>query len=207
MQSSALFRRCGVNSREAIVTRDTSETKVKVRIAIDGSGRSVVQSGVRMFDHFLTQIARHGMFDLEVSSSGDDQHHIVEDVAICLGRAFNEALGDKAGISRMAHAIVPMDEALSIVAIDISGRGAGYVTAPFSGAMIGDLESDMVRHFFLTFATEGRLSLHARIDAGLNDHHKAESLFKALARALDAACTIDNRRAGDVPSSKGVLEH
>jgi imidazoleglycerol-phosphate dehydratase len=196
-----------VNSREAIVTRDTTETKVKVRLAIDGSGRSEVQSGVRMFDHFLTQIARHGMFDLEVSASGDDQHHTVEDVAICLGRAFNEALGDKAGISRMAQAVVPMDEALSMVAIDISGRGAGYVTAPFSGAMIGDMESDMVRHFLLTFATEGRLTLHACIEAGLNDHHKAESLFKALARALDSACTIDSRRVGEVPSSKGVLEH
>lgn len=195
-----------MKSREAIVTRDTSETTVKVRISIDGSGRSEVDSGVRMFDHFLTQIARHGMFDLEVSARGDDQHHVVEDVAICLGRAFNEALGDKAGLSRMAHAIVPMDEARSMTAIDISGRGAGFVTAAFAGAMIGDMESDMVRHFLLTFASEGRLTLHARIEEGLNDHHKAESLFKALARALDAACTIDGRRAGEVPSSKGILE-
>jgi imidazoleglycerol-phosphate dehydratase len=159
-----------------------------------------------MFDHFLTQIARHGMFDLEVSASGDDQHHIVEDVAICLGRAFNEALGDKRGIARMAHALVPMDEALAMVAIDLSGRGGAYVVLPFAGAMIGDLESDMVRHFLLTFATEGRFTLHARIEAGMNDHHKAESLFKALARTLDGACHIDARRQGDVPSSKGVIE-
>jgi len=159
-----------------------------------------------MFDHFLTQIARHGMFDLAVSASGDDQHHVVEDVAICLGRAFNDALGDKKGIARMGDAIVPMDEALSSVAVDISGRGAGHVTAPFAGAMIGDLESDMVRHFLQTFAVEGRLTLHARIECGLNDHHKAESLFKALARALDGACRLDIRRAGSVPSSKGVLE-
>ena len=195
-----------MNCRAASVTRDTEETRVNIQLTIDGSGQSDVHSGVHMFDHFLTQIARHGMFDLAVSASGDDQHHVVEDVAICLGRAFNQALGDKNGIARMGHAIVPMDEALSSVAVDISGRGAGYVSAPFAGAMIGDLESDMVRHFLQTFAVEGRMTLHARIECGLNDHHKAESLFKALARALDGACRFDIRRAGSVPSSKGVLE-
>jgi len=195
-----------VNCRAASITRDTKETRVNIQLTIDGSGQSDVHSGVRMFDHFLAQIARHGMFDLAVSASGDDQHHVVEDVAICLGKAFNEALGDKKGIARMGHAIVPMDEALSSVAVDISGRGAGYVSAPFAGAMIGELESDMVRHFLRTFAVEGRITLHARIECGLNDHHKAESLFKALARALDDACRLDTRRAGDIPSSKGVLE-
>lgn len=195
-----------MNCRAASITRDTKETRVNIQLTIDGSGQSDVHSGVRMFDHFLAQIARHGMFDLAVSASGDDQHHVVEDVAICLGKAFNEALGDKKGIARMGHAIVPMDEALSSVAVDISGRGAGYVSAPFAGAMIGELESDMVRHFLRTFAVEGRITLHARIECGLNDHHKAESLFKALARALDDACRLDTRRAGDIPSSKGVLE-
>ena len=195
-----------MNCRAASVTRETEETRVNIQLTIDGSGQSDVHSGVHMLDHFLTQIARHGMFDLAVSASGDDQHHVVEDVAICLGRAFNQALGDKNGIARMGHAIVPMDEALSSVAVDISGRGAGYVSAPFAAAMIGDLESDMVRHFLQTFAVEGRMTLHARIECGLNDHHKAESMFKALARALDNACRLDIRRAGNIPSSKGVLE-
>ncbi len=195
-----------MNCREASVTRDTTETKVSVHIAIDGAGQADITTGVRMFDHFLTQIARHGMFDLTVSSAGDDQHHVVEDVAICLGRALNEALGDKNGITRMASVLVPMDEALSMIAIDISGRGAAYVAAPFAAAMIGDMESDMVRHFLLTFAAEGRFTLHARVESGLNDHHKAESLFKALARALDGACRVDERRHGGIPSSKGTLE-
>ena len=194
-----------MNCRATSIARDTKETRVNIQLTIDGSGQADVHSGVRMFDHFLTQIARHGMFDLSVSASGDDQHHVVEDVAICLGRAFNQALGDKNGIARMGHAIVPMDEALSSVAVDISGRGSGYVSAPFAGAMIGDFESDMVRHFLQTFAVEGRMTLHARIECGLNDHHKAESMFKALARALDDACRLDIRRAGDIPSSKGVL--
>jgi imidazoleglycerol-phosphate dehydratase len=195
-----------VNCREASITRDTTETKVKVHVSIDGSGQADINTGVRMFDHFLTQVARHGMFDLAVSSVGDDQHHVIEDVAICLGRAVNEALGDKGGLTRMSHALVPMDESLSMVAIDLSGRGAAYVAAPFAAAMIGDMESDMVRHFLLTFATEGRFTLHARVEAGINDHHKAESLFKALARALDGASRVDERRKGAVPSSKGVLE-
>ena len=195
-----------MSCRQANVTRDTAETKVRVHVSIDGSGLADMNSGVRMFDHFLTQIARHGLFDLTVSCVGDDQHHTVEDVAICLGRAFNEALGEKKGITRMAHALVPMDESLSMVAIDVSGRGAAHVVAPFAGALIGDLESDMVRHFLVTFATEGRFTLHARVEAGLNDHHKAESLFKALARALDGACRLNERRLGEVPSSKGILE-
>ncbi|TFH37213.1 MAG: imidazoleglycerol-phosphate dehydratase HisB [Dehalococcoidia bacterium] len=195
-----------MSCRTASVTRHTDETKIKVHLAIDGSGGSEVDSGIRMFDHFLTQIARHGIFDLKVEARGDDQHHTVEDVAICLGRAFNEALGEKRGIVRMANALVPMDEALSSVAVDLSGRGAAYITASFNDSMIGDLEADMVRHFLMTFASEGRLTLHARVEYGLNDHHKAESLFKALGRALEGACRLDSRRGDDIPSSKGVLE-
>ena len=196
-----------MSSRKATVTRETSETAVRVELTIDGTGGSSMNTGVRMFDHLLTQISRHGLFDLAVSASGDNQHHIVEDVAICIGRAFNEALGDKSGIVRMSHAIVPMDDARSLVAIDISGRGSARITAPFTFATIEDLESDMVRHFLITFASEARLSLHATVECGDNDHHKAESLFKALARALDTACRRDERRGADVPSSKGILEH
>jgi imidazoleglycerol-phosphate dehydratase len=193
--------------RSARIVRETGETRVVVELAIDGDGASTIATGVRMFDHLLTQVARHGMMNLTVAASGDDQHHMVEDVAICLGRALNEALGDRTGVTRMEQAIVPMDEALSLVAIDLSGRGGAVVSAPFATAAIGDLESDMVRHFLVTLASEAKVTLHARVEYGLNDHHKAESLFKALGRALDAACRIDPRREGRVPSSKGVLEH
>lgn len=193
--------------RSARIVRETGETRVVVELAIDGEGASTIATGVRMFDHLLTQVARHGMMNLTVAASGDDQHHTVEDVAICLGRALNEALGDRTGVTRMAQAIVPMDECLSLVAIDLSGRGGAVVSAPFTTAAIGDLESDMIRHFLVTLASEAKITLHARVEYGLNDHHKAESLFKALARALDAACRIDPRREGRVPSSKGVLEH
>ncbi|MFW6055989.1 MAG: imidazoleglycerol-phosphate dehydratase HisB [Chloroflexota bacterium] len=193
--------------RKGAVNRETSETAVRVELTIDGTGAAGMSTGIRMFDHLLTQVSRHGLFDLTVSSSGDNQHHIVEDVAICMGRALNEALGDKSGIVRMAHAIVPMDDALSLVAIDISGRGGAHTRTPFACPAIGDLESDMVRHFLLTFASEAKLSLHATVECGENDHHKAESLFKALGRALDLACSRDERRGAEVPSSKGILEH
>jgi len=195
-----------MKDRTARIERQTSETTVVVELTVDGAGASDISTGVRMFDHFLTQIARHGLFDLKVAASGDDQHHLAEDVAMCLGRALNEALGDKAGIVRMADAMVPMDEALAVVAIDISGRGSATISTPFSTPMIGDLESDLVRHALASFATEARLTLHARVDCGINDHHKAEALFKALACALRQACSLDSRRAGVVPSSKGVLE-
>lgn len=192
--------------RTANVVRETSETAVRIELDIDGTGVSEIASGVRMFDHLLAQLARHGMFDLKVAAHGDDQHHTVEDVAICLGRALNEALGDKEGIVRMGHALVPMDGALSMVAVDVSGRGGAVVVAPFSAVAIGNLESDLVRHFLTTFATEARVSLHARVECGVNDHHRGESLFKALGRALDEACRLDVRRKGVVPSTKGVLE-
>jgi imidazoleglycerol-phosphate dehydratase len=192
--------------RKAIVARETSETSVRVELGIDGSGAASIRTGIRMFDHLLAQVARHGLFDLTVSANGDDQHHVVEDVGICFGRALNEALGDKAGIVRMAHAVVPMDEALSLVAIDVSGRGGAYVSAPFTHAYVGDMESDMVRHFLVTLAAESRTTIHARVECGENDHHKAESLFKSLARALYGACALDARRGSDVPSTKGVIE-
>ncbi len=194
-----------MSCRKGRSARQTTETKVDVELNLDGAGESRIGTGIQMLDHFLTQIARHGMLDLSITATGDDQHHVVEDVAICFGQALSQALGDKRGIVRMAHALVPMDEALSCVAIDISGRGGAHLTAPFSHATISELEADMVRHFFISLAVEARITLHARVEAGENDHHKAESLFKAFGRALRCACAKDPRSIDVVPSSKGTL--
>jgi len=195
--------------RTATIVRETGETSVTVELNVDGSGRHEVSTGLVMLDHMLSQLARHGAFDLTVRSQArmdPDGHHTVEDVAIALGQAFNKALGDKKGIARMAHAYVPLDEALAFVAIDISGRGYPVVEAQFGSQAVGDLLTDLVRHFFETFAREGRINLHAQVIKGVNDHHKVECLFKALARSLDAATRIDERVAGHVPSTKGVIQ-
>lgn len=195
-----------MGKRTATITRETGETKIRVELNIDGRGRFDIKTGIRMFDHMLTHIAQHGLFDIKLSASGWDQHHVVEDVAISLGQALNKALGDKRGITRMAHALVPMDEALAMVAVDISGRGYAVIEAPFKRKKIGDLESDIVAHFLQTFATEARLNLHAKLLGSTNDHHKAEALFKALGRALDSASKIDERIPDEVPSTKGTIE-
>jgi len=195
-----------VANRVATVTRETTETKIRVELVIDGRGRFEVQTGITMFDHMLSHIAQHGLLDIKVEASGWDQHHLVEDVAISLGKALGEALGDKKGIVRMGHALVPMDEALAMVVVDISGRGHAVIEAPFKRKKIGDMESDLVAHFLQTFAHEGRLNLHARLLSGKNEHHIAEAIFKALGRALDAATKLDQRIAGEVPSTKGVIE-
>ena len=192
--------------RKAKVTRETAETNVMVELNIDGSGQFEVTTGIRMFDHLLTQLAQHGVFDITISASGADQHHVVEDVAISLGKAFSQALAEKRGIARMGHAVVPMDEALSAVAVDIGGRGYSVVEASFTGADIGDLDADLVRHFLVSFASEAKMNLHAKVLSGINDHHKAEALFKALGRALDSATRIDERILGRVPSTKEVIE-
>jgi len=192
--------------RKAIITRDTAETNVRVELNIDGRGQFEIATGTRMFDHLLSQLARHGVFDIKLSASGDDQHHIVEDVAISLGKAFNQALGEKQGIARMAHAVVPMDEALAAVAIDVGGRAYSVVEAPFGSVNIDDLETDLVRHFLVSFASEAKINLHATILPGPNDHHKAEALFKALGQALDSATRIDERIVGRIPSTKEVIE-
>ncbi len=192
--------------RKATVTRETAETNVKVELNIDGSGQFEITTGIRMLDHFLTQLAQHGIFDIKISATGADQHHIVEDVAISLGKAFNQALGEKRGIARMAHAVVPMDEALAAVAVDICGRAYSVVEAAFSSANIGDLCADLVRHFLVSFASEAKINLHAKVLVGINDHHKAEALFKALGRALDSATHIDERILGRVPSTKEIIE-
>ena len=195
--------------RSATVRRETGETTVAVEIDVDGTGRSEVSTGLTMLDHMLAQLARHGVNDLRVEASATmdpDGHHTVEDVAIALGQAFNEALGDKRGIVRMATAAAPLDEALATVTVDISGRGYAVINADFGIEIVGDLLTDLVRHFLETFAREARLNLHADVVRGVNDHHKVECLFKALARALDAATRIDARVAGAVPSTKGVIE-
>ncbi len=192
--------------RKAKVVRETAETGVKVELDIDGSGQFQITTGIRMFDHLLSQLAQHGVFDIKVSASGPDQHHVVEDVAISLGKACNQALGKKQGIVRMAHAVVPMDEALAVVAVDIGGRVYSSIEADFDETNIGDLDADLVRHFLTSFASEARINLHARVLSGINDHHKAEALFKALARALDSATRIDERTLGRVASTREVIE-
>lgn len=192
--------------RKASVTRRTKETSVKVEVSIDGSGKDEITTGILFFDHMLCQIARHGIFDLNISANGPDQHHVVEDVAITLGRAFNQALGDKQGIVRMAHAVVPMDEAVALVALDISGRGHAVIETSIKEAVISEMHSDLVHHFFVSFAQEARINIHAWVLSGKNDHHKAEALFKALARALDTATRLDPRISGSVPSTKDSID-
>ena len=194
-------------SRQATVKRETKETNIDLELNIDGSGKCEVNTGISMFDHLLEQVARHGVFDIKLSATGDDQHHLVEDVAICLGKALSEALGEKRGIVRMANAVVPMDDALAMVAVDIGGRGYTVLELPFSENDMAGFPTDLVRHFLESFATEARLNLHARVVYGVNDHHKAEALFKALGRALDTATRIDERITGELPSTKELLEH
>jgi imidazoleglycerol-phosphate dehydratase len=192
--------------RKATVTRETKETSVKVELKIDGKGQFEITTGIRFFDHMLSQLAQHGIFDIKVSATGADQHHVVEDVAILLGKALNQALGDKRGIVRMAHAVVPMDDALAMVALDIGGRGYAVFEASFSDTNIEKMPADLIRHFFISFASEAKLNIHAKVLSGIDDHHKAEALFKALARALDAATRLDERIAGMIPSTKDTIE-
>jgi imidazoleglycerol-phosphate dehydratase len=192
--------------RKASVTRRTKETSVKAEVNIDGSSQYEITTGILFFDHMLCQLAQHGVFDLKISANGPDQHHVVEDVAITLGRAFNQALGDKHGIVRMADAVVPMDEAVALVALDISGRGHAIIETSIKEAVISEMHSDLVHHFFVSFAQEARINIHAWVLSGKNDHHKAEALFKALARALDMATRLDPRISGNVPSTKDSID-
>ena len=195
-----------MTERAAIIKRETKETNISLELNLDGSGNYEMVTGIRMFDHLLAQLARHGVFDIKVSATGDDQHHLVEDVALCLGKALGEALGDKRGISRMADATVPLDDALAMVAVDISGRGYSVLELPFTDNDMTGFATDLIRHFLEAFASEARLNLHARVIYGSNDHHKAEDLFKALGRALDKATRIDERISGELPSTKEFLE-
>ncbi len=202
-------RSAAAGGRQGSIERKTKETSVSVRVDLDPSlASSQVDTGIGMLDHLLEQVAQHGLIDITVKAKGDlhrDPHHTAEDVAICLGRALDEALGERQGIVRMADALVPLDEALAQVALDLNGRGYSSLDLSWAGERIGELPTDMVGHFLATLAVEGRFTLHARILSGGNDHHKAEALFKALARALGAASRLDPRRAGRTPSTKGKL--
>jgi imidazoleglycerol-phosphate dehydratase len=195
-----------MKARTATVKRESKETNIKLELRVDGTGKAQINTGIKMFDHLLSQLAQHGRFDIKLSATGDDQHHVIEDVAICLGKAFGEALGEKRGIIRMADAAVPMDDALAAVAVDISGRGYTVLELTFSDNDMAGFPTDLIRHFLESLAIEARLNLHARVLYGTNDHHKAEALFKALGRALDMATSLDKRISGELPSTKGLLE-
>lgn len=197
-----------MEDRRASASRETRETRVVAEVAIDGTGVRDVHTGVGFLDHMLEQFASHGLFDLTIQAEGDlgiDEHHTVEDVAIVLGRAFNQALGERRGIVRMASIMVPMDEALAQVVVDVSGRGYAVTNLEFTQQWIGDISSSLIGHFIQSFASESRITIHASILAGSNDHHRAEALFKALGRALDEATRIDVRRLEQVPSTKGTV--
>ena len=192
--------------RIAVVSRKTGETQITLELNIDGTGKWDIDTGIYMFDHLLSQIMKHGRFDLNLNATGDDPHHLIEDVAICLGKAFSDALGEKTGIIRMADATVPLDDTLAMVVIDISGRPYSVLEMTFSNNDMAGFPSDLVRHFLETFAIEARINLHAHVIYGTNDHHRAEALFKALGRVLDMATIIDDRTKGISPSTKGMLE-
>jgi len=193
-------------NRSSAVNRKTKETNINLKLDIDSNGKYEIKTGIKMFDHLLSQVAQHGRFGIALSATGDDQHHLVEDVAICMGKALNEALGEKRGIMRMGDATVTMDDALVMVAVDISGRGYANLDLPFSDNDMSGFATDLIRHFLESFAIEAKLNLHAKILYGVNDHHKAEALFKALGRALDTATRIDERITGELPSTKEFLE-
>ncbi|WP_026784965.1 imidazoleglycerol-phosphate dehydratase HisB [Pleomorphomonas koreensis] len=195
--------------RTASLSRSTRETEISVRLDLDGRGEADIATGVGFFDHMLTQIARHGLFDLDVKARGDlhiDDHHTVEDVGIALGQCFRKALGDKAGISRYADVTLPLDEALSRVVVDISGRPYLVFRTAFHAPKIGSFDTQLVEEWFRAFAMQAGLTLHVETFYGSNDHHIAESCFKALARALRLAVAVDAGQGGRVPSTKGVLE-
>ena len=177
----------------------TRETQVSVDLNLDGTGQHQIVTGIGMLDHLLSQVARHGNFDLAVEAKGDihvDEHHTAEDVALCLGQALRQALGEGKGIARMGHAIVPMDEALALVAVDTK----------FRKHRVGELASELIPHFLESLAAEGRFNLHVQLLAGRDDHHRAEAIFKALGRALDMATRLEPRRQGQVPSTKGQID-
>jgi imidazoleglycerol-phosphate dehydratase len=195
-------------SRQATIERTTSETEITVKLNIDGKGDSNIDTGVGFFDHMLTLFAKHGFFDLEVSAKGDlevDGHHTVEDVGICLGKAFSEALGNKAGITRYGFFVLPMNEALATVSLDISGRPFLAYNMDLSASHVGGFDTDLTHEFFQAFITNAGVTLHIRLQAGSNPHHVIEAVFKAFGKALDLACTVDSRVDG-VQSTKGMLE-
>ena len=190
--------------RKKTLSRKTNETDIKISLDLDGKGQFNINTGIEFFNHMLDSFAKHGFFNLEVNAKGDtgvDDHHTVEDVGILLGKIYNEAIGDKKGIKRMAHAIVPMDDALATVAVDISGRSYSVLNLEFNKPKVGDLSTENVEHFFESFANSAKININAKVD-GENDHHKIEALFKSFARALKEASIIEHE---SIPSTKGIL--
>ncbi len=195
-------------ARKARVERETAETKVRVSLTLEGTGLHEISTDLGFFDHMLAQVAVHGLFDLEVQACGDlyiDPHHTVEDVALTLGHAFDQAVGDRAGLVRLGAAHVPMDESLAFVAVDLSGRAYAVTDVCWQGTTVGGLPVTLISHVFRSLSSAARASIHARVFYGQDDHHKAEALFKALGRALDAATRLDPRRMETIPSTKGSL--
>ena len=207
MTSSALVPSASTD-RTAEVSRNTAETRITVRLNLDGTGQASLHTGIGFFDHMLEQIARHGLIDLEVHADGDlhiDGHHTVEDVGITIGQAFARAVGDKKGIRRYGHAYVPLDEALSRVVIDLSGRPGLVLNIPFTSGMVGQFDTQLAHEFFQGFCNHAGATLHIDNLRGVNAHHQCETVFKAFARALRAAVERDPRSAGTIPSTKGSL--
>lgn len=198
-----------MESRKVKLDRQTGETQIWVEINLDGTGQYEISTGNGMFDHLLAQLSRHGLIDVKVSAKGDVEtgwHHLVEDTAILLGRALKQAVGDGRGINRMGHAYVPLDEALALVVVDFGGRGYPAIDTSLTDTDMGDLPASLVEHFLESVAREGQFNLHVRVMAGASNHHKAEAIFKALARAMRSALSVDEKIAGSVPSTKGTIE-
>ena len=194
--------------RTARIERNTAETRISVQLDIDGSGEYQLDVVNGMLAHLLAQLSRHGLIDLDITARGDTEvglHHLVEDLGIVLGRALTEAIGDGSGIRRAAHTYMPLDETLALTVVDFGGRGYAVIDAEIGDGDMGGLPGDLVRHFLESFAREGRFNLHVRLLSGVNNHHKAEAIFKSLARSLRTALEYDPRRAGQVPSTKGTI--
>lgn len=195
------------HQRRAQVSRRTTETEIDIELGLDGKGEAKISTGIPFFDHMLSQLAKHGLFDLVIQAKGDlevDYHHTVEDIGIALGEAFEKALGDKAGIRRYGSALVPMDETLVTVAVDLSGRPYLVFQASQLSGMIGGFHTELVKEFFKAFTNNAKANVHVIVEYGENSHHLVEAMFKGLARALDQATALDPRRSG-IPSTKGML--
>ena len=195
--------------RKAAVDRETKETRIHAQLRIEGKGRYNISTGIRFFDHMLELFTKHGGFDLDLKATGDldvDQHHTVEDVGIVLGQCFSKALGDRVGINRAGYFVMPMDETLAVVAVDIGGRPALVYHAPTRFRLVGDLQTELLPDFFDGFVTHCGCNLHARVLYGRSNHHKIEGLFKCFARAMRFACSMDKRLKDQLPSTKGLLE-
>lgn len=195
-------------ARKALFRRKTKETNIGIDLNIEGKGESKIETPIPFFNHLLGSFAKHGLFDLKIKAKGDieiDQHHLVEDIGICLGEAFKKALGDKKGINRAGYFVFPLDEALSVAAIDISGRSYLNFNCRFKKEKIGDLDSDLIKEFFWGFVRHLGATLHVKALYGENEHHKAEALFKAFAKAMKMACSKDKRILKELPSTKGLI--